>query len=98
MPLRLRSRLRTLRFQTTIASVRLQLTRFNAVVQKSGEHLIDNMITQRRSLDRKCDLDPAKKVSRHPIGAGEKQFGLAAVLKVVDPAVLKKPADNTDNA
>src|SRR6267378_5559355 len=55
------------------------------------------MIAQRRCLDWECDFDPAEKVSRHPIGAGEKQFGLAAVLKVVDPAVLEKPADNADD-
>src|SRR6202022_1230169 len=98
MPLCLRARLRALRFQTTIAPVRLQLPCFDAVVQKSGKHLMDNMIAQRRSLDWKRDFDAAEKVSRHPISAGEKQFGLAAVFKVVDPAVLKKPADNADDA
>src|SRR5437588_13052795 len=56
------------------------------------------MIAQRRSLDWKCDFDPAQKVSRHPIGTGEKEFGLDAVFKIVDPAVLEKTADNADDA
>src|SRR6266567_9546134 len=56
------------------------------------------MIAQRRSLDWKCDFDPAEKVSRHPIGAGEIQFGLAAIFEKIDPAVLKKTANNAKHA
>ena len=51
MPLRLGTRFRALRFQAAITSVRLQLARFNTVVQKSGKHFVYDMIAQRRSLN-----------------------------------------------
>ncbi len=56
------------------------------------------MIAQLGRLDRKGDFDPAKKISRHPIGAGEIDFGLPAIFEIIDPAVLEKPADDADDA
>ena len=55
-------------------------------------------ITSSRIAQRKYDLDPFVKISRHPIRATEKNLFIATICKTVNSAVLKKPADDTTHS
>ena len=94
MPLRLCPRFLSLRFEAAITSVRLELARFHAVEQKVGQDFFNDPVPQSRRLDRECDLDAAQEISRHPIGAGEKDFRRARIFKTINPAVFQETADD----
>ena len=49
-------------------------------------------------LDREHDLDAAAEVAGHPVGRGEEDLGLVAVLEVGDPRVLEVLVDDADDA
>src|SRR5437016_11878862 len=98
MPLSLGTRLRPLRFQAPILPIWLQLPRLNAIVQETRKHLVDNLIAQCRIFDRKPELNAPIKISRHPICAGKEHSRLAGILKIKNPAVLNKTANNADDA
>ena len=97
MPLRLRARLRSLRLQPPITSIRLKLARFYTVVQKPRKHFIDDVIAERWIFDWECDLDAPQKISRHPIRAREQNFGRSGIGKMINPAVLEEAPNNTDH-
>ena len=88
MPLGLGTLLRSLRFQSTIDSVRLQFPRLDAIVQKTGKHFIDDLVAQCRVFDWERQFDAPEKISRHPIRTGKKNFGLSGIFKIKNPAVL----------
>ena len=97
MPLRLGTRLRSLRFQPAIGSVGLQLPRLDAVVQKTRKHFVDDLIAQRWVLNGERQLDAPEKISRHPIRAGKEHSRLSGILKIKNPAVFEKATDNADD-
>jgi len=45
-------------------------------------------------LDRKQELDAAVEVAVHPVGAGEIEFGVAAVLEIEEPGVFEIAVHN----
>src|SRR5262245_62202985 len=90
MPLRLRARLRTFRFQAPVGPVRLKLARFHAIVQKTWKHLVNDLVAQRLVFDRECQFDSPIEISRHPICAREKDLGLTGIFEVKSQAVLEK--------
>src|SRR5271163_1731089 len=49
-------------------------------------------------LERENHLHAFVKIARHPVGAAEKHFRLAAIFKIVDAAVFEKAADDTAHA
>src|SRR4030095_4073506 len=97
MPLGLGTRLRAFGFQTPVLSVGLQLPRLDAIMQETWQHLVDNLIAQRWVLDRERQFDPPEEISRHPICAGKEDSGLTGILKIKDPAVFEKTANDADN-
>jgi hypothetical protein len=88
MPLCLSTLLRSLRFQSTIGSVGLQLSRLDAIVQKTGKRFIDDLVAQCRVFDRKRQFDAPEKISRHPIRAGKENSRLSGIFKIKNPAVF----------
>ncbi len=48
-------------------------------------------------LHREHDFDAPEEIARHPVGAGEKDFGIAGVGEIEEPAVLQEPVDDTDD-
>src|SRR5437667_3785679 len=98
MPLRLRARLRAFGFQSPIAPVRLKLACFHPIIQKTWKHLVNDLVAQRWVFDRERQFDSPVEISRHPICAGEEDLGLPAIFEMKNPAVLKKPANDTDDA
>src|SRR4029077_442886 len=55
-------------------------------------------VAQQRVLEREQDFHALMQIARHPIGAAEVDFRLAAVLEVKDTAVLKEPPHDTAHA
>src|SRR4029453_12405195 len=98
MPLRLGTRLQSFRLQAAVFSIRLQLPCLDTIVQKARKHFIDDLVAQRRILDGERQFDAAVEIARHPIRALEEDPGLAGILKIKNPAVLKKTAHNADDA
>ena len=47
--------------------------------------------------DREHDLDAAAEVARHPVGRGEEDLRLVAVLEIGDPRVLEVLVDDADD-
>jgi len=80
--------LRSLRFQSTIGSVGLQLSRLDAIVQETRKHLVDNLIAQCRVFDGKGKFDPPVKISWHPIRTGKEHSGLTGILEIENSAVF----------
>src|SRR5581483_1663015 len=74
-----------------VSAVRPHQPRLHVVLERQGEDLADDAFAQVAVLDGKHHLDATEKVARHPIGAADKNPGLASVLEVKNPAVLEKP-------
>src|SRR6516225_4507430 len=98
MPLRLRARLRTFRFQPAIGAVWLKLACFDPIVQETWKHLVNDLVPQRWVFDRECQFNPSIEISRHPICARKEHPGLSRVFEVKNPAVLQKSANDADDA
>ena len=67
------------------------------VVQEAGQHFVDDFVAERGVLDRKGDFHAANKISWHPVRAGEKNFRVAGVFEIINPAVFQKSADDADD-
>ena len=66
-------------------------------MQKGWNHVIDDLIAQRRCLDWEGQLDPPIKISRHPVRTGKKNPRLPRIFEIKDPTVLEKPANDADD-
>jgi len=51
---------------------------------------------QFRGFDWRQNLYPAFEIASHEIGRADEIFFLAAILEVIDPAVLEEPPDHAD--
>ena len=98
MQLRLGSRRAFRRLQAHVGPVRLQLARFHAILQVRGQHFVDDLAGERGISDRESNLHAAKKIARHPICAGEINFGSVIVREIVNAAVLEKASHDADHA
>ena len=74
----------------------VHLPRLDIVAQNKIKIRFDNL-DQRFVKYWKKGFDPVIEVSRHDIGAAEIELLLAAIMKVVSAAVLKKTADDAYN-
>src|SRR5439155_22051551 len=60
--------------------------------------VVDDLIAQRRRLDREGQLDSPVEIAPHPIRAGKKNPRLPGIFEIKNPAVLEKTADDADDA
>src|SRR4051794_37586124 len=96
--LSLRARLSFFALQPNVASVGLQFARFHVVIQETREDVLHDFVAQDRIFDWKGDLHAANEIPRHPIRARHVKHRLAAVLEIVNAAVLQEAPDNADDA
>src|ERR1019366_6665498 len=81
-----------------VAAVLLQESCLHIVGEVCGQNLMHHAVAQQRVLEREQDFHALVQIAMHPIGATEVDFRLAAVLKVIDAAVLEEPAHDTAHA
>src|SRR6478735_5534879 len=70
----------------------------DGVAKIGADEFVMNVAADRRILDWEYRLDPAVQIPLHQISATEKEFLVAAVAEIVDPAMLQEPSDNADDA
>ena len=71
---------------------------FKRVREVGRDHFGEKLVAQRGVLQTKDHLDAFVDIALHPIGTAQKYFGVAAVPKDENAAVLEKPADNAAHA
>ena len=64
------------------------------VLQEYIQAFFEHALFQLWLQNRKANLDPSKKISIHPVGAGKVDVVSATIAKIENPAVLEKAADN----
>src|SRR5262249_38984601 len=77
-----------------IASVAIQDTGFGGIRKIAQQDLFIDPPAQLRIVQREHHFDAFVKVARHPVGAAQVNLRFAGILEVVNPAVLKEPADD----
>src|SRR6478672_2316895 len=77
-----------------VDTVRLHDLGFDIVAPEPLKDFVDVFLHSACD-DRENRLDPAEKVARHPIGAAEINFWIAAIFEAENAAVLQKSSDNT---
>src|SRR3954447_19424906 len=68
------------------------------VVRQRALERIEQVVAQRRVLDRRHQLDPRVEVARHEVGRADVDLGLAVALEGQDPRVLEEAADDRVDA
>src|SRR5688572_12874133 len=80
-----------------IAAVGPQFPCLGVVGKIGSQIVIFEIFPDRRPVYRRQDLDAAVQISRHPVGTSHVNFVIAAVLEIIDPAMLKQTPDNTSD-
>ena len=80
-----------------IASVALKLAGLDVVGEHHAQDSVKKPPLELRVFDRKHDLDAAAEVPRHPVGRGQEDLRLVAILEVGDPRMLQVLVDDADD-
>src|SRR3989454_1204145 len=74
---------------SAVGAVGEQLAHLDGVREDGLQDVPHDARLKRWILDREERFDPSPEVARHPVGAGQKDLGIAAVLEVENAAVLE---------
>ncbi len=83
--------------EALVGPVLVQAPRAHVVLQHRVES-VDDLLRERGLLDGESRLDPAEEVARHPVGRGEPDLAVAAVLEDERAAVLEEAAHDGAHA
>ena len=86
------------RLAADVATIAAQLTRPLIVVQLGFEHAAANVGADAGIFDREEGLDPPIQVTGHQVGAAQVDLGIAAVLEIINAAVLEEAPDDAGHA
>ena len=80
-----------------IGSVALKLAGLDVVGQDDAQDAVEEPALELGVFDREHDFDAPAEVSRHPVGRGQEDLRLVAVLEVGDPRMLEVFVDDADH-
>src|SRR5580658_8685567 len=82
------------RARARVCSVRSEKSSFPRVSQISGQHFGRDALAQLRIFQRENDFHAFIEIALHPVGAAQINLRRAAVLEIIDTAVLQKASDD----
>ena len=80
-----------------IGSVALKLAGLDVVGEHHAQDSVKKPPLELRVFDRKHDFDAPAEVPRHPVGRGQEDLRLVAILEVGDPRMLEVLVDDADD-